>query len=147
MSGQKLFQISALQKIIFHNSALTEKHPGFVEEWIDGIHQYNVVDVFSDDIDVEQLSRIPLLVGGSIAKAPFLYLYIADLMTLGTNGEVLDGTAIVPAAEGTFQVLANRDNGNVRSLRVRFDNLKANGSHVFIMIMKTGGTIQSERVV
>lgn len=27
MSGQELFQISALQKIIFHNSALTTLHP------------------------------------------------------------------------------------------------------------------------
>lgn len=64
----------------YNNSALNDialSDQMFFEKWIDGLTRYEVIVSF-DDVEYEQLNRIPILVGGNIGNTPFLYMYIAD---------------------------------------------------------------------
>lgn len=94
-----------------------------------------------DTVDVAQLARIPILVGGNIANTPFLYLMTIDLINLSGTLSPVSGTAIISTDSGNFSVEANKDNNDIRRLRIKVNNLKANGMHVFVMVLKAGGTV------
>lgn len=114
----------------------------FFEKWIDGSMRYEVIVSF-DDVEYEQLNRIPILVGGNIGNTPFLYMYIADLPSLPQNASTLTGTAIIENPL-SFYVAANKDGGASRKLRIVFANQSANGAHVYIEIKARGGKVQGE---
>lgn len=130
---------------VIYNSALEDvalSDQMFFEKWIDGSTRYEVIVSF-DDVEYEQLNRIPILVGGNIGNAPFLYMYIADLPSLPQNASTLTGTAIIETPL-SFYVAANKDGGVSRRLRIVFANQSANGAHVYIEIKARGGKVQGE---
>ena len=114
----------------------------FFEKWINGSTRYEVIVNF-DDVEYDQLNRIPILVGGNIGNTPFLYMYIADLPSLPQNASALTGTAIIETPL-SFYVAANKDGGASRRLRIVFANQSANGAHVYIEIKARGGKVQGE---
>ena len=127
------------------NSALNDialSDQMFFEKWIDGSMRYEVIVNF-DDVEYDQLNRIPILVGGNIGNTPFLYMYIADLPSLPQNASALTGTAIIENPL-SFYVAANKDGGASRRLRIVFANQSANGAHVYIEIKARGGKVQAE---
>lgn len=121
--------------------SLPKLNAPFSEKWLGGAGSHNMIVWFDSDIDIAQLARIPILVGGNIANAPFLYLMTVDLINLTGTLSPVSGTAIISADSGNFSVEANKDNGDVRKLRIKVNNLKSNGMHVFVMVLKTGGTV------
>lgn len=127
------------------NSALNDiasSDQMFFEKWIDGSMRYEVIVNF-DDVEYDQLNRIPVLVGGNIGNTPFLYMYIADLPNLPQNASSLTGTAIIENPL-SFYVAANKDGGESRRLRIVFANQSANGAHVYVEIKARGGKVQGE---
>lgn len=117
-----------------------DRSQAFVEKWMDGAGSYNVIIQYPDE-PIANLSRIPVIVGGNIAGASFMYMYTVDLPSLPTNATVIAGTPIVPSSSEYMNFEANKDSGDARRLRLKFNNLKANGAHIFMMVMKTGGKI------
>lgn len=142
----RLVQAYISAKLLWcHNSALNDialSDQIFFEKWINGSTRYEVIVNF-DDVEYDQLNRIPILVGGNIGNTPFLYMYIADLPSLPQNASALTGTAIIETPL-SFYVAANKDGGASRRLRIVFANQSANGAHVYIEIKARGGKVQGE---
>lgn len=111
----------------------------FVEQWIDGMTRYEVIISF-DDIDIFKTNRIPVLIGGNINNAPFLYMYNFDLPNLPQNATVVEGTPILQISQ-TFYVTGNKDGGNSRRLRILFNNQSNAGAHVYIDVKVCGGKV------
>ena len=111
----------------------------FVEQWIDGLTRYEVIISF-DDIDIFKTNRIPVLIGGNINNAPFLYMYNFDLPNLTQNATVVEGTPILQISQ-TFYVTGNKDGGNSRRLRILFNNQSNAGAHVYIDVKVCGGKV------
>ena len=124
------------------NSALDDieqSNQPFVEQWIDGMTRYEVIISF-DDIDISKTNRIPVLIGGNINNAPFLYMYKFDLPNLPQNATAVEGTPILQISQ-TFYVTGNKDGGNSRRLRILFNNQTNSGAHVYIDVKVCGGEV------
>src|SRR5699024_10065903 len=107
----------------FHNSSLdnvAQLSQTFVEDWLDRESRYEVIISF-DDIDISKTNRIPVLIGGNINNAPFLYMYNFDLPNLPQNATAVEGTPILQISQ-TFYVTGNKDGNNSRRLRILFNN-------------------------
>lgn len=132
------------------NSALVDandtlsKSQSFVEKWLGDVGSHNVIIQYSDS-SLAELARIPVIVGGNIAGAPFMYIYTVDLPNLPNNATVITGTAIIPSSSEYFNFEVNKDGGNPKKLRLKFNNLKPNGVHVFMSVMKKGGKILADQ--
>ena len=130
------------QKITAINSALddiAQSNQPFLEQWIDGMTRYEVIISF-DDIDITRTSRIPILIGGNINNAPFLYMYNANLPGLPQNATEIEGTPIIETSS-SFYVTGNKDGGNSRRLRILFNNQSNTGAHVYIDVKVGGGKV------
>lgn len=130
------------QKITAINSALDDieqSNQPFVEQWIDGMTRYEVIISF-DDIDISKTNRIPVLIGGNINNAPFLYMYNFDLPNLPQNATAVEGTPILQISQ-TFYVTGNKDGNNSRRLRILFNNQTNSGAHVYIDVKVCGGEV------
>lgn len=124
------------------NSALddiAQSNQPFLEQWIDGMTRYEVIISF-DDIDITRTNRMPILIGGNINNAPFLYMYNADLPNLPQNATALEGTPIIETSS-SFYVTGNKDGGNSRRLRILFNNQSNTGVHVYIDVKVCGGKL------
>lgn len=111
----------------------------FVEDWLDRESRYEVIISF-DDIDISKTNRIPVLIGGNINNAPFLYMYKFDLPNLPQNATAVEGTPILQISQ-TFYVTGNKDGGNSRRLRILFNNQTNSGAHVYIDVKVCGGEV------
>lgn len=60
--------------------------------------RYEVIISF-DDIDISKTNRIPVLIGGNINNAPFLYMYKFDLPNLPQNATAVEGTPILQISQ------------------------------------------------
>lgn len=109
-----------------------------VDAWVNGQQNYAVIIQY-DETDVSDLNRIPVMVGGNIASQNFLYLYNIDLPSLPTNAAVQTGSAILENTN--FRLSANKDGGNLRRFRLRFENLGSVGTHFFITVYAHGGRV------
>ena len=101
--------------------------------------RYEVIISF-DDIDISKTNRIPVLIGGNINNAPFLYMYKFDLPNLPQNATAVEGTPILQISQ-TFYVTGNKDGGNSRRLRILFNNQTNSGAHVYIDVKVCGGEV------
>lgn len=107
--------------------------------WMEG-GESNTTIIDYSDVESPNLSRIPVLVGGNIGNTNFLYLYNIDLTSLGSDAVLQTGTAIIPLNSG-FRLSANKDGGNTRRLRLKFDLTVSSGAHIFITVYSHGGIV------
>mgnify|MGYP005759596691 CR=1 FL=1 len=134
------YQCLAIPKV--RNSSLdnvAQLSQTFVEDWLDRESRYEVIISF-DDIDISKTNRIPVLIGGNINNAPFLYMYNFDLPNLPQNATAVEGTPILQISQ-TFYVTGNKDGNNSRRLRILFNNQTNSGAHVYIDVKVCGGEV------
>lgn len=129
-------QITSLNSSLDNVAQLSQT---FVEDWLDRESRYEVIISF-DDIDISKTNRIPVLIGGNINNAPFLYMYNFDLPNLPQNATAVEGTPILQISQ-TFYVTGNKDGNNSRRLRILFNNQTNSGAHVYIDVKVCGGEV------